>query len=41
MARDIHGQNIWDGKSSISLFQAFFASIDKVYILEVRLCTRL
>ena len=46
-----HGQNIWDklfsceiayyGKSSISIFQQFFASISKIFILGVGLGTKL
>ena len=47
-----HGKNMWNnelftceiiqyGKSSISAFQQFFASIDKVLILWGRLSTRL
>ena len=50
--RDNPGQNIWDklqllceiahyGESSISIFNKFCASIEKIFILEGRLGTRI
>ena len=51
VSKDNHEQNIWDkllfsceighfGKSSVSIFHEIFASIDKIFILGARLCSR-